>query len=526
MSSTYSINPGQVTEATKLVDLNSVLEKIPDNTSKLIDPHDLRDGIYTAWENIMFKPTTGSASVEYIGIDRSDFYEKIFLGKKKIAGNDVLDSNLLNSDVDLFIFNTKTDSDLTQQNTRVGFLAGASTSVFYYGNTMSIPYFETKVVTTASGNVLDFNLTNNSYITTGSTNTGGNISIKSTYGNVLINGLIFPTLTENATVANDAVLKYNKVGSDYYLEWGTFSTSVEDINTSGTFSITANPLLINGYDAMFSSPYQTATAVGGIDAGSTFSNVAVTEVLRQLLYPYTAPAISMSIGNNYVEVSNQVQTINFSYSITKIVGSTTISTIDTTPIFITDTSTPLTYLNVATPNRVYESSASYSSSSYFNSVGAKGFTLSVNDNQGTTSSAVLSVEAVYPVFYGVSTTASATQSVVQSLLGSFTKLVNSTIEQTVPMTGDGVCLYYLVPEIYNTTGSMSALYDSNAPALNINTVFRGNGTPFTMSLNSPSSPSHWSGVIYNCYIYSPAGYPTVTTIGIPTLYNANYQFVF
>lgn len=526
MSSTYSINPGQVTEATKLIDLNSVLEKLPDNTSKLIDPHDLRDGIYTTWENIIFKPTSGSASIEYIGIDRSDFYEKIFLGKKKIAGNDVLDSNLLGTDIDIFFYNTKNDSDLSSQNTRIGFLAGASTSIFYYGVTLSIPYLETKVVTTVNGNVLDFNFVNNSYLLTGATYTGGNISVRSTHGNVLINGLIFPTIAENSGVADDAVLKYKEIGGYPYLQWGTFSTTVENINTSGTFSITANPLLINGYNAMFSNEYETSITVGGISAGTSFSNVAVTEVLRQLLYPYTPPISSLTSNSSYIEVSNQVQTINFSYSITKYIGSTTISTINTTPIFITDTSTPLTYLNVNQANRVYESSASYSSSSYFNSAGDKGFTISVIDSLGGSSSTKLEVEAVYPIFYGTSTTASATQSIVQSLLGSFTKLVSSQINQTIAMSGDGICLYYLVPEIYNTSASMSALYDSNAPALNINTVFKGNGTPFTMSLNSPSSPSNWSGVVYNCYIYSPAGTPTVTTIGIPTLYTANYQFVF
>ena len=78
MPATYSINPGTPTEANKLIDLNSVLNELPDNVTNLIDPHDLRDAVYTAWENIVIKPTTNSADIEYIGVDRSDLYEKIF----------------------------------------------------------------------------------------------------------------------------------------------------------------------------------------------------------------------------------------------------------------------------------------------------------------------------------------------------------------------------------------------------------------------------------------------------------------
>ena len=120
-------------------------------------------------------------------------------------------------------------------------------------------------------------------------------------------------------------------------------------------------------------------------------------------------------------------------------------------------------------------------------------------------------------------TASATQSIVQGLLPSFNRILSNNPNQTVPMSGNGVCIYYLVPAIYNTSGSMSALFDSNAPALNIKNVFNTNGTPVVLSL---SRSPYWAGVPYNCYIYSPAGTPALTTIGTPTLYTANYQFVF
>ena len=64
------------TNATKLQDFNSVLNILPDNTSKLIAPKDVRDAVFTTWENIAFKPTTAGGS-EYIGIDQTTLQEKI-----------------------------------------------------------------------------------------------------------------------------------------------------------------------------------------------------------------------------------------------------------------------------------------------------------------------------------------------------------------------------------------------------------------------------------------------------------------
>src|ERR1700761_7165651 len=118
---TYSINNGTSTEAFGWNNINTVLNELPDNSSNLITPHDLRDAVYTVWQGIGIKPTTNSASIEYIGIDQSNLYEKIFLGKKQVSSTDTLSLNLLNSDVDVFIYNSKTDTDLIHQNTKVGF---------------------------------------------------------------------------------------------------------------------------------------------------------------------------------------------------------------------------------------------------------------------------------------------------------------------------------------------------------------------------------------------------------------------
>lgn len=517
MSSTYSIYPGTNIEAFKLADISSVLNELPDNTQKLINPHDLRDAIYTSWENIVIKPTSGSASIEYIGIDRDNLYEKIFLGKKRISGNDVLTSNLLNSDVDIFLYNTKNDLNLSNQNTRIGFLAGTNTSLFYNGGTLSIPLIQSKIVTTAGGNVLDLDIINLSYIISGLTAYGGSVNIYSKDGNVLVNGLIFPTLNQNTAVPIGSVLTYQSGG---YLQWGANTTTITSISQSGTFSIAANPLIINGYNAMFSSSTPTPTTIGGILAGSTFSNVAVTEMLRALLYPYIPPTLSLSSYTPLVETTSSSITLTFSYTITKYLASSTVS-VSSTPILTPSVVAAQTFLNASpTSPRTYTGTGSFGPVPVTTPLT---FTLSVKDQVGTYSVNTV-VTPVYPIFYGTTTVATSSSTGVQSLLGTFSKIISNNPNQTVTLNGNGICIYYLVPRAYNISGSMSGFYAGTSASVNQNVIFRGNGTPFTMSLSSPSSI--WSNIVYNCYIYSPTGTPALTTIGTGPLYSATYQFLF
>jgi hypothetical protein len=50
------------TETNQLGDIIDVLNILPDNTTKLISPKDVRDDVYTLWQNNMFKPTSFSVS--------------------------------------------------------------------------------------------------------------------------------------------------------------------------------------------------------------------------------------------------------------------------------------------------------------------------------------------------------------------------------------------------------------------------------------------------------------------------------
>lgn len=143
---TYSINIGTPTESTKVQDLQTFLNKLPDNTAQLISPRDARDSIFTTWENILIKETTvGSSSIGYIGLDNDALKAKMFIGKKAYTSQEILDNTLLSSDTDLFIFNGKSDSNPTLQDTKVSFLAGLIPGDYYYA-----PYIEATKITSPS----------------------------------------------------------------------------------------------------------------------------------------------------------------------------------------------------------------------------------------------------------------------------------------------------------------------------------------------------------------------------------------
>lgn len=143
---TYSINIGTPTESTKVQNLQSFLNKLPDNTAQLISPGDTRDALFTTWENILIKETSvASSSIGYIGLDSTILKAAMLLGKKSYTTQETLDDTLLNSDTDLFIFNGKSDSNPSVQDTKVSFLAGVIPSDYHFA-----PYIEASKITLPS----------------------------------------------------------------------------------------------------------------------------------------------------------------------------------------------------------------------------------------------------------------------------------------------------------------------------------------------------------------------------------------
>jgi hypothetical protein len=290
MSVTYSINNDSSLESTRKVDINSVLQSLPNNTQKQIRPRDVRDGFLSTWSNSAFKITSPkNSNLEYIGLDSGnpenrDIKNKILIGKRNFGNNDVMNNQLLNSNTDIFFYNTKNDTQ-NQSSTKIGIISGTNSEINEF------PYLE--VIATASQ--FDFNIVNPS---------GGDISIKSTTGNVFFNDIPFPKLTE--TPNNGDLLKYVGTYPLGKLEW---SQSDVDITTKigspgQETNILGSDVFLNGYSLEFKNNSLVPVSIGGIDQGSSFppgsfqgQNWPLSEVLRELIYPYIPPKLELSVFN-------------------------------------------------------------------------------------------------------------------------------------------------------------------------------------------------------------------------------------
>lgn len=541
------------TDAQKLQALSDVLSALPDNTSKLISPKDVRDAVYTLWENIMFKPTNNSGGTEYIGIDKSDFREKILIGKKTVNNTAVLSNTLLSASlspqVDVFFYNTKSEPQ-SNFDTTVAFLAGTGSNV--NGFNLTAPYLRSYVVSNPPfTNTLDFEVRNSSYYQNGLTGYGGNISIKSDKGFVYINGVRFPSYDSYITnpPQNGHILKYKVVGLEPTAFWEapvTFS-SVTDIFSTGTVSITGSPVILNGLPINFTDNLPTPVDIGGIPAGSTFSNVPVTEMIRRILYPYIRPFVTSTFNYSLLEINDITTALNLQFSFTVYRNATySLSVVDyyenglpSLPSFIVPPPNPIPNPTLAT----YVVDPGINVSNLFLGPGSfEFFTYSVvlADTYPTTIVATSSLAVVLPWFYGTSTVGSSQSSSISSILGSFstpqldyltpflaepvltaTSSYNKVVElSTIGLVnGNQGYIYFGYPADYP---DLVSIRDSNG------FIVYNNFNLFTVSsVNSPNN--FWINKDYKFYIFvgsTGSTTPLLTTVGVPPDYNATYSFEF
>jgi hypothetical protein len=492
MPLTYSINDNTAYDATRLETIGDVLNQIPDNTSKLISPKDVRDAIYSSWETSVFKQMTGSASIEYIGIDRNGLNQKMLIGKKRLAGVDILDSNLLNyslNDTDIFFFNNK--SGVTPSNTKISFLAGTNSSLYTYA-----PYINSYQGTSS----LHLDIVNQT----------GDITISSNTGRVSVNNVIFPTKIETASASNGQILKYY----NGRLIWGDNTISVATIGvTSSITNIYGSPVLINNHNIELNETTPIAATFGNIKPGQIFSNAPLVEVVRQMLYPHLGPQVSLLINANstgfttsavaeYGNISSSG--IQLSWSIIKRsdpVISATLSNsypggfAPTLPINYAG----LTSVSGTTLGNVPVDSLGYTISVYdngFTNYGIDNMAIATGSSTYSYATASVTLDLIYPFFYGVSSTNATTGPGVNSILGSLTKLVEGKSDKIVNLSGTGY-IYFIYPSWYGDIDSANGVFDENG--FNISSSFTY--STYLSSINSPSS--YWSGISYSVYKHGP-----------------------
>ena len=521
---TYSIG-SQPTDATKLSGLDAVLSVLYDNTSKAILPKNLRDSVFTVWENSIFKPTRVSG-FEYIGIDQDNFQEKIFFGKKKVAGRYIMSPDSLNlpGAADIYFYNTKLEPAI-DYSTTIAFLAG--TGSFFNGGQLNVPYIKIQDVFDTYGNSsLDFNLINPS----GSTYAQGNINIEAgDNGVVTINTLQFPTVSDylSGTISNGYVLTYYKVGSQSIAQWVQLGSQsvIDTVYSSGTVSITGSPVIINGSNYNITDTNPTPTQIGGIAAGTTFNNVPVSDIVHQILYPYITPKVSLSMSSNYVEAgsTNTLPTLN--YSITKnATYSINVPTLTSSVTF--------TWVGPGniTSNGITSGTASIVSPIFINgtqSYSIQNFTMNVTDDYPSSVTASVSFDVVIPWYYGTSpnlltgsnvnnifgTSSNPPHGYLKPLLTAPVLSSSSSYNKTLFISGQNIYIYFAYPADFP---DLLNIKDPNG--YDVTSSF----TKYIVTgINSPGGGNGaWNGKSYKVYISN------LTTAGGAPSYGGNFQFNF
>ena len=524
MPSTFSVSIGTPTEAYRNPDIYSVLQDIPDNTQKLISPKDVRDAVFSVWANSVFKQTTGTASIEYIGIDSNnpsnrDIKQKIFIGKRNVAGVDIMKNTLLSNtnDTDIFFFNTKSDS-VTQSVTKLAILAGTVSSLYDYA-----PYIKSEYISATSGDNISLEIANPSLY-------GGPVNIYSSTGRVAINGIIFPTVAESsASASNGKILRYSGTYPNGSLIWSNDTVSIANIGATGSpTNIFGSPVNVNGFPLEFVDDTPVPVTVGGVLQGMTFSSGSfgtysqdwpVTEVIKLILYPYVAPSLTFDIaniatGNHYAEFGYTASLI-FTYSITRYsedINSATIS--GTTFSSISFSSLPGGIIS----GTVFGTTES---SIYVTPPVSKNWVLQVTDGALNYYSLTSSIQFVAPIFYGFN---SATPSWFSNDIGT---IINGSNKYIYPYPG--VSQSYSV--FYNGSGYLYFIYPASF-ATNVSRIKDPNGYIIydTLSNNVSSFTSSPTTIIPTGtvidYVTSSIGYRVIRTVATCSYPGGFFEFIF
>ena len=505
MAFTFSEYPATTYFAQNKTDLQDVLQLLPDNTSKQITPQDVRDAVFSAWENTVFKYVT-VGSDEYIGFSRNEIKDKkILFGKKQISGSNVLSSTLINSnDIDVFFYNTKSDSNISQ-NFRAVFLAGTNSSLF-----LKAPYIQATQISSTIP-YISLNLVNPATFGTVNLQSGPSAS-------VIINNLYFPStasvaasiLNPSASTSTDLFLALR---GGQYLELLTYNFSGGSLGSPGSpTNIYGTPVNVNGYELEYTNSNPLVTGIGGFTQGQTFASVPIKLMLDQLLYPQLGPFATIQITtglstNRTLERNHSSNTsIAISYTLTKRsfdigppLGGSTIEAVRADGNTFISTSGPtLTGPGLTTSSHTYTYTILPGNISANTQSGL--FTFSVIPDDGTYSyAASQTVEFVYPYITAWGTVDAAFTSVGISGLFSnvnttYAKVINNYGSQSISIVNPTTprYLYFMYPSIY---GTLSAIKDGNdfSEALN--------GGSWTYSYNitiTDPAAANWSGV-YNVY---------------------------
>lgn len=501
---TFSLNNGTIEEAVNyplkgatdslfVSDnyLDYVLDKLKDNKNKEIQPFDLRDTFLSLYASSPIKETL-LGTLSYIGLDSlnpssrdisasSLTYSLPFLiGKSKYNGNELM-SNTLSSDIDIFLYNTKSDSNGVQ-NTKVSILAGTAISNF-----PNAPYLESSLVFNPGyGNTIALNVYNRY----------SDINIKSYNGTVSVGTIPFPTIVESsASASNNSTLMWE----DGKLVWSQISIPLVSFlgETQSQINIIGDPVNVNGYPLEFKDDRIIPVTFNDVGIGDKFeSYTPIEDVIRRMVYPYLSPACLISLqppyDGGYVEVGTY-PTPKLNWTIIKKSLPTQTTGLSN---MIPGAYSPITQLGQTVVNDVADGVV-------VSPVLPETTEFRITVTDGTSTSTASSyLTGIFPFFFGFSSLSSMSN----VGLGGLSKLVEFKSDKIIDITGNGN-LYFIYDYDY---GTLSNIYDEYG-----NTC----SASFSYSNQIFSSPTGlWAGKSF--YVYKWASAPQ---IGPPS---ENFTFIF
>lgn len=525
---TYTFSAATSNEAHSVTDITTVLSLLPDNTSKEITPRDVRDAIASTWESSVIRYTS-DGSTSYIGVDRGDVKDiKLLLGKKQLSSSNVMSSMLLNSsDSDIFVYNFKSDSAVTQ-DTKMTFLAGTPSSNLF----ASGPYIKATYVTSPS--MISLNLINPA--------TFGTINIISGFSaSISLNNLSWPSPSYISDVlaspttasASNSTTLFLAVRAGSTLELVKYTAGGGTLGSPGSATtIFGSPVTVNGFNLEYSNNSPTIATFGGIPIGSTFSNVPLIQMIESMLYPELPPSAIVVINtvlnpNSTLErrhTGSPAITINYSIILTRKtnnITSNTISLIRHTTAFSPSGGWPT--LTLSGSGLVTQTFGPYTvgiNGSQISSYTDRSvFTFSSRPSDGTLSSTYsTNFEVVWPYFYGFSVTASGLAANIQAnalgtdySAGKIVKRVDTQTDQELFFNGTGY-QHFMYPSLY---GTVSSILDGN----NYTEYTHNSTSVWTYSLatlDSPQGSSYWLARQY--YVYRK----TIESTSPTQLYKFNF----
>lgn len=481
---TFSINVATTTQTSgyELGGTSSYLNSeifalLPDNETFIITPESVRNAIFSLNVSYPFKETKVGTET-YIGIDTlnptdRDLKRKIFLGKRSFSGTfsytasqtfNIMDSTLLTSDTDIFLYNTKED-DFSQNLTKVLIMSGTGVSTFNQS-----PYIQSQLVTGLTQNVASLDFINL-----------GPVDINSDFGTISINDIPMPTnnpsnlstIIWSGLTGPTASTEYQPISFPPLSQVGGFLGA-----TGQPTNFFGNPVYVNNYPLDFTDNRRVPIDLNDIDYGINFQNYPISELIKKIIFPYLGPEVQISLANpfsgGYAEVGTYpTPTVN--WQIKKRTSPTLPTTLQNMIPGVYPPITPIGEQLVVGSSLGIVISPITSTATEFKITATDG-------TQSASASAYLT--GVYPYFWGWSNL----QTMTNTGLSSLTKEISFQEDKILDLFGSGNYFYYIYDGDW---GTLSVIYD------NVGVTCSASFSQTTALFSSPTGL--WAGKNYIVY---------------------------